>query len=424
VRAVVSSALLAAAISFGMAPPAQALSYQMMADQDLLQQAGGVAVFDVIKVAPPRPGDTETRYLLGWRRGISGPMGSGFEWLALPGADASDDWLHVEGIPKLEPGQQWLLFYQRRADGVLQPTQLTLGMFLRRDDGHDASYWRTVDVDREGMLKSVNDAYARGRDADAFERWLREADAGVEAPHDYLLEADDPRLMAKYTFAMFGFTPARPARWFEFDNGGSVPVRAAAGGQANTASDEFAALNQAIGAWNNDTGSRVNLAYAGTGSSSADSAINVTWNDPNSQIAGSFNCSSGGVLGIGGSTATTSQSTTLGGQNWAKRIRGFVVIQDGAGCAMDRNNGSSGAELLAHELGHVLAMGHSCGDDSSGSCNTTAKNEAIMRASLHGDGRGATLGSDDRAGIAVPYPQPAGSTPSKPPLVYRNSFEP
>ena len=152
-----------------MSPPVQALSYQMMADADLLQQAGGVAVFDVLKVVPPRPGDTETRYLLGWRRGIAGPMGSGFEWLALPGADASDDWLHVDGIPTLEPGQQWLLFYQRRADGVLQPLQLTLGMFLRQDDGNGASYWRTVDVDGEGMRKGGRPEFAGGRDADYLE---------------------------------------------------------------------------------------------------------------------------------------------------------------------------------------------------------------------------------------------------------------
>jgi hypothetical protein len=320
-------------------------------------------------------------------------------------------------VPTLQRGEEWLLFYQRRADGVLQPLQLTLGMFLRRPDGEGATYWRTVDVD-PGPIAKTHARFAGPRDAARFEHWLRERAQGRAANEDYLLPASSTR--AKYTFAMFNFSPARPGRWFEFDSNATVPVRAGADGQANTVHDEFAALRRAIDAWNNDAGSRVLLAYAGTGSSTADSAINVRWNDPNNEISGSFDCSKGGVLGIGGSSATTAQSISLGGYSWTKRMRGFVVVQDGAGCVMDGGNGENGAELLAHELGHVLALGHSCGDGSSGSCDTSAKSQAIMRATLHGGGRGAVLGSDDRAGIAVPYPQPATSRPAR---VHRNGFE-
>jgi hypothetical protein len=55
-----------------------------------------------------------------------------------------------------------------------------------------------------------------------------------------------------------------------------------------------------------------------------------------------------------------------------------------------------------------LGLGHSCGDGSSGACDTSAKDNALMRASAHGGNRGGALGSDDRAGAAALY-TPAGS---------------
>jgi hypothetical protein len=412
--------LVAAALVLFPAASALALSYRMMTDHALLQQAQGVALFEVVHVDAVQPGDSETRYLLRWQRGIAGNAAFAYEWLVLPGAESTSHQYFIDGIPLLRTGEQWLLFFARRADGVLQPVQLTLGMF-RRFDASDgvASYLRTVDVAPAKGSGDPNAAFASRRDAQGFEQWLRGAAGGKSAIVDYLLPPDAP--LAKYTFVMFGFPTPMPGRWFEFDAGTTVPVRAGAEGQFGAVHDVFESLRRAIVAWNDDAGSHVALRYAGTGSSTADSAINVLWNDPNNQIAGSFDCSKGGILGIGGSSATSSQTGTFGNMTWARRLRGFVVVQDGAACALDGGNGANGAELLAHELGHVLALAHSCGDSNSGSCDTTAKNTAIMRATLHGN-RGAVLGSDDRAGIAVPYPAPAGAT--MPALVHRSGFEP
>jgi hypothetical protein len=410
---------LAAALALLPAAPTFALSYRMMTDEALLQQAQGVALFEVVHVDAVQHGDTETRYLLKWQRGVAGSAAFAYEWLALPGAESASHQHFIDGIPLLRTGEQWLLFFARRADGVLQPVQLTLGMF-RRYDASDgvASYLRTVDIAPAKGGSDPNAAFASRRDARGFEQWLRGGASGKSGAADYLIAPD--ATPAKYSFMLFSFATPRPGRWFEFDSGTTVPVRAAAGGQSGTTHNVFTSLQTAIGAWNNDAGSRVLLSYAGVGNSGADSAINVLWNDPNDQIAGSFSCSGGGVLAIGGSYATTSQTGTFGNQTWVKRLRGYVVVQDGAGCAMDRWGGADGAELLTHELGHVLALGHSCGDANSGSCDTTAKSTAIMRAHLQGN-RGAVLGADDRAGIAVPYPAPAGAAP--PPRVHRSGFE-
>ena len=61
-------------------------------------------------------------------------------------------------------------------------------------------------------------------------------------------------------------------------------------------------------------------------------------------------------------------------------------------------------EIFAHELGHALGLGHSCGDADSPPCaSNPVFNDALMRAFVHGDNRGAALNSDDRAGILFLY---------------------
>ncbi len=72
-------------------------------------------------------------------------------------------------------------------------------------------------------------------------------------------------------------------------------------------------------------------------------------------------------------------------------------------------------EVLGHELGHSLGFAHPCGDDESGECDTRAKDEALMRATAHGDGRGARLSLDDRAILRRLYPVPPSERPPPPP---------
>jgi hypothetical protein len=111
------------------AASALALSYRMMTDGAHLQQAQGPALFEVVHVDAVQPGDTETRYLLRCERGVAGSTAFAYEWLALPGAESASHQHFINGIPLLRSGEQWLLFFARRNDGVLQPVQLTLGMF-------------------------------------------------------------------------------------------------------------------------------------------------------------------------------------------------------------------------------------------------------------------------------------------------------
>ncbi|HMB52353.1 MAG TPA: fibronectin type III domain-containing protein, partial [Thermoanaerobaculia bacterium] len=112
-------------------------------------------------------------------------------------------------------------------------------------------------------------------------------------------------------------------------------------------------------------------------------------------------------LAIGGPFFSCTKSTHQGAQ-FRPAVRAFVTTQDGAGSYFAGNGGKNGEEVFAHELGHTLGLGHS------------GVNGALMRSFAYGDGRGASLGGDDRAAIAYLYgsggggPAPPVTVPAAP----------
>jgi hypothetical protein len=407
-----------------------AYSYRMMSDEALFDGADGVLTARVERSQRASDGDFETRYELSVLATLAGASLAPRQVLTLPGTfDAPRLNLAVDGVPRLRPGAQILLFYTRRDDGVLQPTQLSLGLFGRELLAGAGYYVRPLEAAREFGAQRTLRRFHAPREPAAFEHWLADRGRGVRRAPDYLRPAmAQVATQAKFTFSSFNFNPAGPARWFQFDTEQVLPWTAGADGQANTASNEYTAVQQALAAWAGDPTSRITTAYVGTAANpptcnnpsqgSGSYSGHVCWNDPTARIAGSYNCNGGGTLAIGGSFAS-SPGQMFGGQLWYRRADAFVIIQDGAGCFMDGHGGADGAELLAHEIGHSLAFGHSCGDGSSPACNTSAMlDAATMRAFAHGDGRGAVLGDDDRAAAAVAYPMPGGDV--TPPTVPAN----
>ena len=89
----------------------------------------------------------------------------------------------------------------------------------------------------------------------------------------------------------------------------------------------------------------------------------------------------------------------VNGNEFNQSSSGYVVLQH-TNVAMQVL--STFAEVLCHELGHVLSMAHS--SENPNETNTVLR-EAIMYYRAHADGRGATLGSYDAPVIQQAYPQ-------------------
>lgn len=406
-----------------------ALSYVMISDQGLVDEAPLMFRAQVVDVlnAEPGPAGIESRYALQVQEQFKGSALPAVVRLALPGGVLKSGIGQISyGIPQLRKDDTLLLFATRRSDGILQANQLTLGVFFQREHEGLRYFERALDND-DDHGNGTNARFHQPRDADRFEAWLRVAGRGVtQGEADYFLDA------AKLTTASAKFNlmtggNGNAVRWFQFDTNTALNWVSTAAGQTGMVQNEFTMLTQAANALTNDAGSKLTVTHSGGTIAAPDTHCNdgtsdghaVLWNDPLSAIAGSFNCGTGGVLAVGGpcffETATVSN-----GAPYNSAFEGRIQVQDGAGCYFDVDSGRNGAEVLLHEMGHVVGLSHSCGDASSGTCAsaTPAEQVATMRASAFGDSRGASLRPDDQAALAFVYPAAAGAV-----LIFANGFE-
>ncbi len=272
-----------------------------MKDADLLAQADG-ALEATVSGAPQPVFDADgvrvaARYLLEVTDGL-GRAAPSRAVVEIPGwqESAASAW-QVPGIVRLRDGDRVVLVYERRSDGVLLPLHLNLGVFIEGGSG-DARYLDRALEEATNVAPETNPQYGAVRDPQRFKNYVRNRIAGLDVAVDYLLP---PPARPKFTSLTGGGVPVR---WFQFDQNTTVNWRASSDGQAGMAQDEFALLQAALAAWTNDTTSNIRLGYGGTiAPTSPDPAApsgRVRWNDPNSEIAGSFNCATGGVLAIAG----------------------------------------------------------------------------------------------------------------------------
>lgn len=395
--------------------PAHSLSYIPLPDEALLQQADVVLAGEIL-AAHENTAAQAFEYPVHVVEVYKGLVPASQISVHVPGSST----FHLPGVTRFALGQRAILFLTRRPDGSYGLTQLNLGAFHEVQDAQGASLLKR---DLDGLSRLGADTPLQiainelPRSAESMRDWLiaMHPESGLAPgplpPRANAVQA--PAVTAKFTLLGDG---SRPARWRVFDQGGNVAFFAHQTPQQGLTGGGITQLQQALAAWTNDGGSNIRYVYGGlTAASAANDGIStVLFNDPAGLVDGIFDCLQGGVLAVGG-YLTQGGSGSYRGAVYDVITEGSIVINNNAGCFLNGNNGSNAAELFAHELGHTLGFGHACGDGSLlplTDCLTAGPlaNDALMRAYIHADGRGASLRQDDRAAAEFLYGE-GGTTP-------------
>lgn len=404
-RKLIVSAVLLLLVGFHPASATTALPIQ---DAALADQAVMIAEGTVTGAGPAfRPGRPATEYRLRVERLIKGDAPGGTVVVRVPGGAASNGLkLKIWGAPEFRIGERSLLFLVANQDGTYSPLHLAMGSFHELRSGAE----RLAIRDLSEVYQAGSGETAEGvRNLDRFGRWLMDRAAGVEREADYFVAA--PKMGRAWE--EINYLGGIKQRWLEFDRKEDVVWRAHFAGQPQLASGGFNEFQAALQAWNNEPSTNIRYKYNGTtatatGFQGFDNQNVILFDDVNEEAPGSFSCprpgSGSGILAIGGTWYDDSTTpATVGGAD--------IVINNGAGCWFTSSKRAE--QIYGHELGHTLGLGHSCGDERTGPCNTNEKTEALMRATAHPDNRGARFGSSDRAAIVSLYP--GGDGPSNRP---------
>jgi hypothetical protein len=388
--------------------PASATTIVPVSDPLLVDQAPVVLVGRVEGKMPNTTANPVTNWLVTVEQVLKGQVDDGSIVVrVLGGATADGETLTIYGAPRFAQNEQVLLFLAPRPDGAWAIHQYLQGAFHVIAAGgrtvamRDLSEVEVVTGRRRARRTPLV------RDFELFRDWISDRVAGLNPSRNYMFRPTQRQLSRiRPGFTLFE-SDGLNMRWFEFDSGTPVNWLAHQDGQPGLTGGGFAEFQRALQAWNNEPTTPINLAYAGTTTASAgftrfDNRNVLLFNDPNQEIEGTFDCAQGGTVAIGGPWSDSSVTGRFDGRTFIRIQGGDVVMNDGIQCLFSRSPNASKfmEEVVAHEVGHTLGLGHSSENPNEPSA---LLRQALMYYRAHDDGRGARLNSDDVAGLQALY---------------------
>jgi Matrixin/Putative Ig domain len=327
------------------------------------------------------------------------------------GGEVNGFGVRTYGQPEFKRGERVLLYLNSGVDGTLHSAHSFMGSFTITRDSMGIEYVeRSVNLNEVELLDRPSNGEVTNRAAaETYFRMIRRT-LKKEAPRVAEVEAalqSQPFVTVPIEFSKRqnksgGFSPeytyvSGPLRWMEADSG--QPIRYFVNPNSCPVPGGGAAeIGRAMAAWTNQSGASIQLQVAGqTGSCgiSFDNKNTISFGDCMGQLEPPI----GGCSGIVGQTTVgwVNESKTVGDTTYSRLIEADTVFNRGMDCFL--SNSANFAEVMCHELGHSIGLGHS------------SDPAAIMWATAHGRGRDANLGNDDKAGVLAIYPSSGGPGP-------------